>query len=118
MKVMGVQTFFLSRGARAGARERLTFMDCMFLKLSNTQNRKFGRPPYEQTEPSDSSSVCPLRMSLSTGFDGYFSPVIGKGLHSEAGIAKIGPALEQLCVKYVKALDFYLYNYELTLGQS
>jgi len=25
--------------------------------------------------------------------------IVGKGLHSEAGIAKIGPALEQLCVK-------------------
>jgi hypothetical protein len=115
MKVMDVQTFFLSRGARARARERLTFTGCMLKKPLDTQSGNFSRPPYGQTERSDSSSVCPLRMSLSTVFDGCFSPVLGKGQRSKGGIPRIRPALEQLCVEYVKTLDFYIFNYELTL---
>lgn len=48
-------------------------------------------------------------------FYGGFSPVSGKGLHSEAGKAKIRPALEQLCDEYVNVLECYICV--LTLGR-
>ena len=41
--------------------------------------------------------------------DGGFSfEILGKGLHTKDGKAKIRPALENLCETYVKILDCYM----------
>ena len=76
-------------------------MDCMSRRLLPIPIDPSRRHEAVGTLKSTSSLVCPpsLRVLIAIEVDILYLSLLGKGLHSKGGVAKLKPAIEELMEK-------------------